>query len=157
MKRRTGLLAVPAWLLAACATPVRERPSRFWSGRLSLHVQGDTPQDWHAAFELQGSPAQGQLDLLSPLGHVLVRLSWTPGHALLEQGEQRWSDTSVQALTERLTRTPVPVPALFDWLEGRATAAEGWTVDTSAWSEGRLQAQRSSPAPAARLRLVLDR
>lgn len=157
MQRRPALSALALGLLAACASPPRERPARFWSGRVGLQVLGDTPQDWHATFELQGSPEQGELQLLSPLGSVLARLSWAPGHALLEQGEQRWRDTQLQSLTQRLARTPVPVSALFDWFEGRETASDGWRVDLSAWQDGRIQAQRLWPAPAARLRIVLDR
>ena len=157
MQRRTALIALPAAFLAACAVTPRERPARFWSGRLGLQVQGDRPQDLYAGFELQGTPEHGDLTLLSPIGSVLARLTWQPGQALLEQGDRRWNDTSVDALTLRLTHTAVPVLALFDWLEGRATASEGWSVDLSAWSEGRIQAQRLSPPPQARLRIVLDR
>ncbi len=157
MQRRTALIALPAGLLAACASPPRERPTRFWSGRLGLQVQGDPPQDLHAGFELQGSPEQGELSLLSPLGLVLARLSWRPGQALLEQGEQRWQGASVDALVQGLTHAPVPISALFDWLQGRPSRSEGWSVDLSGWSDGRILAQRQHPAPAARLRIVLER
>lgn len=157
MLRRTALIALPAGLLAACASAPRERPARFWSGRLGLQVQGDKPQDLQAGFELQGSPEHGELTLLSPIGSVLARLSWAPGRALLEQGEQRWTDSSLDALTLRLTGTTMPVQALFDWLEGRPATSEGWVANLSAWPEGRIQAQRQSPSPAARLRIVLER
>ncbi len=157
MQRRTALTALPALLLAACAVPPRERPARFWSGRLALQVLGEAPRDVQAAFELQGSPEQGELTLLSPLGTLLARLSWRPGQALLEQGEQRWHDQSVDALALRLVRTPLPLAALFDWFEGRASESAGWTADLSAWAEGRIRAERTSPAPAARLRIVLER
>lgn len=157
MQRRTALMALPAGFLAACATTPSERPARFWSGRLGLQVQGDNPQDLFAGFELEGSPTQGALTLLSPIGTVLARLGWQPGQAQLEQGDRRWTDRSIDALTQRLAHTSVPVTVLFDWLEGRATASEGWTVDLQAWEEGRIQAQRLSPPPVARLRIVLDR
>lgn len=156
MQRRTVLMALPVGFLAACASAPRERPARFWSGRLGLQVQGDKPQDLQAGFELQGGPEHGELTLLSPIGSVLARLSWAPGHALLEQGEQRWTDNSLDALTLRLAGTAMPVQALFDWLEGRATVSEGWNVDLSGWPDGRIQAQRLSP-PQARLRIVLER
>ena len=157
MQRRSALIALPAALLAACASPPRQRPARFWSGRLGLQVQGDKPQDLYAGFELQGSPEQGELSLLSPIGLLLARLSWRPGQALLEQGEQRWQAASVDALAQRLAHTALPIATLFDWLEGRPGSSEGWSVDLSGWSEGRILAQRQQPAPAARLRIVLER
>jgi len=157
MQRRTALIALPAGLLAACASPPRERPARFWSGRLGLQVQSDPPQDLYAGFELQGSAEQGELSLLSPIGLLLARLRWQPGQALLEQGEQRWRDASVDALARRLAHTALPIATLFDWLEGRPSRSEGWSVDLSGWSEGRILAQRQQPAPAARLRIVLER
>lgn len=157
MQRRTMFIALTAGVLAACASAPRERPARFWSGRLGLQVQGDKPQDLFAGFELQGSPEQGELSLLSPIGLLLARLSWRPGQALLEQGEQRWQDTSVDALAQRLAHTAVPIAALFDWLEGRPNASAGWSVDLSDWSQGRILAQRQTTAPAARLRIVVER
>jgi outer membrane lipoprotein LolB len=157
MQRRTALIALPVALLAACASPPRERPPRFWSGRLGLQVHSEPPQDLHAGFELQGSPERGELQLLSPIGQSLARLRWQPGQALLEQGQQRWQDSSVDALAQRLARTAVPISALFDWLEGRPNSSEGWSVDLSRWSEGRISAQRLQPGPAARLRIVLER
>ncbi|MBM3386797.1 MAG: outer membrane lipoprotein LolB [Betaproteobacteria bacterium] len=156
MLRRTALIALPTGLLAACASAPRERPARFWSGRLGLQVQSSPPQDVYAGFELQGGPEHGELTLLSPIGSVLARLSWSPGHALLEQGGQHWTDSSLDALTQRLVNTVIPVQALFDWLEGRASPGGDWQVDLSAWSAGRIQAQRLSP-PSARLRIVLER
>ena len=46
--------------------------------------------------------------------------------------------------------------ALFDWLQGRATAAAGWQVDLSRMEQGRLSARRHDPQPPAALRIVLD-
>lgn len=153
------VLALPLSVeLSGCATPsAPQRPDDFWSGRLSLHVQSDPPQTWHAGFELQGSPLQGELVLLSPLGQALVRLNWTPTGALYEQGSQQVREASLQALGARLGTGIPPVEAMFEWLAGRATAVAGWQVDLSQHGQGRLLAQRLSPGPAARLAIVLDR
>jgi len=156
MKRRIAITAL-ALLLGACATPPRERPARFWSGRLGLQVDSQPPQNWQAAFELQGHPQAGELTLINPLGGgVLARLSWTPQQATLERGNQRWTQPSVEALAQQLAQTPLPVQALFDWIEGRPLMHAGWQPDLSALGEGRIQAQRQQPAPAAQLRIVLD-
>lgn len=159
MKRRTLIGATGALLLVACATPRATHPpaADHWSGRLSLQIQSDPVQAYFASFELNGTAERGELVLYSPIGTTLAQLTWTPESAQLQQGDQYWRDTHLNALTQRLTRTPIPVQALFDWLAGRATAADGWLVDHSSWAEGRLHAQRITPPPAAQLRIVLDR
>ena len=155
MTRRLAVLAL-ALLLGACATPVRERPAQFWSGRMGLQVHSDPPQSLQATFELQGNPQTGELTLFTPIGGVAAKLSWTPQQATLERGNERWTQPSVEALARQLVQAPVPVQALFDWIEGRATTYAGWQAELSALGEGRILAQRSQPAPAAHLRIVLD-
>lgn len=160
--KRLAVLGVGSWLLSAlvgCATqrPPPTNPAAFWSGRLALHLDGLPPQHWSASFELQGSAAQGEMLLLSPIGTSLARLSWTPQSAQLEQGQEKTSSSSLQSLSQRLTGTNLPIAALFDWLAGQATTVPGWQVDLSAHPQGRLTAQRREPAPEAVLRIVLDR
>ncbi|PUE55816.1 lipoprotein insertase outer membrane protein LolB [Limnohabitans parvus] len=145
--------------LAGCATP---RPpaadtAAFWSGRLALQLQSTPPQNWSVSFELQGSAEQGQMVLLSPIGTSLARLSWTPQTAWLEQGQDKTESSSLQSLSQRLTGTDLPIAALFEWLAGKAADAPGWQVDLSAHPQGRLTARRSTPAPEAVLRILLDR
>ena len=145
--------------LLGCATPrakVTDTTS-FWSGRLALQLQSTPPQSWSASFELQGSAEQGQMTLLSPIGTTLARLSWTPHAARLEQGQDKTESSNLQSLSQRLTGTDLPIAALFEWLEGKAADVPGWQVDFSAHPEGRLTARRSTPAPEAVLRILLDR
>jgi outer membrane lipoprotein LolB len=160
-KRLAGLGAGSGFLLvlAGCATQRQPtaNPAAFWSGRLALQLQSHPPQSWSTSFELQGTAAQGQLLFLSPIGTTLARLSWTPHSAQLEQGQEKIEGTSLPSLSQRLTGTHLPIPALFDWLAGQTTTVAGWQVDLSAHAQGRLTAQRDAPAPAAVLRIVLDR
>ena len=149
-----GMLA-----LAGCATP-RPQPTdttTFWSGRLALQLRSTPPQSWSASFELQGSAEQGQMPVLSPLGPTFARLNWTPHAAWLEQGQDKTESSNLQSLSQRLTGTDLPIAALFEWLEGKAADVPGWQVDFSAHPEGRLTARRSTPAPEAVLRILLDR
>ena len=155
MKRRL-VVALLGGLLAACASPPRQRPAQFWSGRMGLVLQSDPPQNLQASFELQGSAQAGDLTLLNPIGGILARLSWNPQQATLERGNERWTQASVEALAQQLVQTPLPIQALFDWIEGRAVVHAGWQPDLSALQLGRIVAQRSQPAPAALLRIVLD-
>ena len=155
MRRR--LLTIALCLgLTACTTPVRERAGPFWSGRIGLQIQSEPPQSLQAGFELQGSVEAGVLTLLSPVGSTLARLSWRPRQAVLEKGNERWQGNSLQELAEQLAQTPLPVQALFDWLEGKATPYAGWEPDLSGREQGRIVARRTQPTPAAQLRIALD-
>lgn len=156
MNLRRAALLLCALALASCATPRQPPSSAFWSGRLALQVQSDPVQQWFANFELQGSAEQGELLLLTPIGTSLAKLSWTPDSARLEQGGRTVQGDSLSQLSERLSGTALPVAALFDWLAGKPADAPGWQADLSGHAQGRLSAQRSQPAPAASLRIVLD-
>lgn len=153
----TGSLLLMA--IAGCSTPPSQPvdTSAFWAGRLALQVQGTPPQNWSASFELQGSAETGQMVLLSPIGTTLARLSWTPQTAWLEQGSDKTESSNLQSLSQRLTGTDLPVAALFEWLAGKTAQAPGWQADLSAHAQGRLTAKRTTPAPEAVLRIVLDR
>ena len=156
--RRHWLLLAAATALAGCASPWRagEPAPPSWSGRLALQVQSQPPQSFSAAFTLRGAPERGELSLNTPLGSTLAYLTWEPGTAVLRaNGEVRRFD-SVQALTAEAVGTALPLAALFDWLAGQPTQVPGWQPDLSRLTDGRLQARREAPAPAADLRIVLD-
>ena len=59
-------------------------------------------------------------------------------------------------LTEETTGAALPMGAIFDWLEGKATASPGWQADLSALNQGTLVAKRVSPEPLVVLRIKLD-
>ncbi len=155
MKRRLAIV-LACLLLGACASPPKERPPQFWSGRMGLLVQSDPPQSLQASFELQGTPQAGDLTLINPIGGTLARLSWNPQQAILERGAERWTGANVEQLAQQLVQTPLPIQALFDWIEGRATTPAGWQADLRALDQGRIVATRQQPAPPAQMRIVLD-
>ena len=149
--------------MSGCATP--RLPSSdsaadnasFWSGRMAIQVIKEPPESMSASFELQGSAERGDMLLLSPIGTTLARLAWSPDMAQLTQGEKTLESPSLQSLATRLTGTELPIAALFDWLAGRTAEAPGWQVNLSQHAQGRLSAERLSPAPRTVLRIVLDR
>ncbi|WP_137893259.1 lipoprotein insertase outer membrane protein LolB [Ramlibacter sp. 2FC] len=154
-------LALPlaAALLAGCAQPPRSAPPGpgVWSGRLALQIASEPPQSFAAGFELRGRADEGELLLTSPLGNTLALMSWSADSARLRQGTEERRYESLDALASEITGAPIPVRALFDWLEGHATVADGWQADLTRLAEGRLLARRAEPAPAAELRLLLER
>ena len=154
-----GALLAGVLCLSGCATPSRQLTpeAAFWAGRIAVQIQSQPAQSLSAAFELQGSATQGELQLLSPIGSTLAQLNWTSETAKLSQDAREWSGASLDELMTQLTGTPLPMAALFDWLAGHATAPPGWQVDLSQWAKGRIQAERQSPAPAVQLKVVLER
>lgn len=153
-----------ALALTGCSTPHIPKPAPgsssglAWSGRMGLQVQDplEQEQSFSASFHLQGSPEQGSLDVFNPLGSQIAKLQWQPGSALLQQGERITQSDSLQELLRQSLGTALPVQALFSWLQGHNASAEGWQVDLSRHSEGRITAQRITPLPHATLRVVLQ-
>ncbi|GAA3994583.1 hypothetical protein GCM10022279_17710 [Comamonas faecalis] len=159
-RQRLHLVAGLTLLLAGCAQPLPAPApiANYWSGRLALQVQDAPSQSFHAGFELTGQADAGTLTLLNPLGNLLALLRWNASGALLQQGERQERYASLQALTQELTGTALPVAALFDWLAGHTgVQASGWQVDLSDYARGRIVATRTSPAPQAQLRIALER
>jgi outer membrane lipoprotein LolB len=149
-------------LLSACATPTSIRPAvqasadKQWQGRLSVTVQSDPPRNMSAGFSLEGDARQGELNLFSPLGTTLATLQWNPTTTQWLQGSQQRRYDSMAHLTEETTGAALPMAAMFDWLEGKATASPGWQADLSALKQGTLVAKRVSPEPLVVLRIKLD-
>jgi len=154
-------------LIAGCAINPRTRgindlEHKVWRGRLSLRVQADAnaeqkqDQSFSAAFELQGNPAQGELQFFTPLGSTAAALHWSITGAVLQARGETHEFSDLSQLITSLMGTDVPVAALFAWLDGQAQVADGWQVDLSQRAQGKIQARRISPAPVAELRVLLD-
>ena len=139
-------------------------------GRLSLRIASEPPQSLYAGFTLNGDAQTGDLTLSSPLGNSLAQLSWTPQSAVLKANNETKEYPSTSALIESVTGTIIPLNALFDWMTGKDTPAEGWEIDLSNMKSPtaktanssnetvqRFVAKRFSPLPAAELRIALDK
>ncbi len=161
MQRRPCLRVLSAaglWsalLIGGCASTVQPG-LRLWSGRLAVTVHDTPAQHVSVGFELEGSADAGSLTLLSPLGTTVARVRWSPQGALWQRGSEWQSRPTLGELTRELMGTELPVADLFHWLNGQATNTEGWQVDLSRHSDGRIQAQRQSPLPRAELRVVFE-
>lgn len=128
-----------------------------WSGRLSLRIDSEPEQTFAALFDLSGSASAGSLTLTTPIGSTLAIMQWTPGDAVLKNGGATRHFDSVEALIEAATGAAIPIGALFGWLAGRNDNVAGWHANLSQISAGRLQATRSTPLPAADLRIAFER
>lgn len=139
------------------ATPTPQPERRHWAGKLSVRIDREPVQYFSAGFELQGDSEAGEMQLFSPLGSTVATLRWqADGGAQWQRGEQLRHYPDMAELSADLTGTALPLASLFDWLQGRATAVDGWQVDLSQHASGKLQAQRLQPTPSAQLRLVFE-
>lgn len=154
------LAACAVLLLAACAVPPRTPAApgvQVWTGRLALTLEGQASQSFSAGFELRGAPDNGELTLYNPIGGTLAVLAWSPGTATLLAGGTARQFPSLEALAQEATGAPLPVAALFDWLDGKPTPIAGWEADVTQVADGRLRARRNAPPPVADLRMVFER
>lgn len=158
--RRWLLCTLGLCSLVACSTPpprTQAEPAH-WEGRFALSYQDQAGLDRYASamFELSGSPEQGRLLLVSPLGTQLANIRWSPGEAILQQTTQTTAFTSLEELLVQTLGTVLPIQALFHWLEGQPTPGLEWETDLSELAQGRLSASHHGAA-AIRLRILLSR
>ena len=81
-------------------------------------------------FQWQHNPLQNQLRLTTFLGQTVLNMQSTSAGASVETyDEQNYSDISADRLIARLTGLTIPVEQLNDWLLGKPTNADKYTVN----------------------------
>ena len=158
----SAILLFAIILIAGCAhktvaSGLNDAKNGFWAGRIGLQIESDPPQAFFAGFELAGEVEKGRLSLTSPIGSTLAVMRWSPTEAVLESGGETKRFDSVDTLLEKTTGAAIPVSALFDWLKGENTSLNGWTADLSQQATGRIEAVRTTPLPATKLRIVFEK
>ncbi len=140
MTRRSFLLASASSLatlaLAGCGTlapaPGADSTRRFHDdisvgGRLSVrYQQNGKPESVQGKFLWQQSATRTDIELASPLGQTLARITLLPGSAILEQsGKPTAEATDAGALTKAVLGWPLPVGGLRYWLQGYLRTLSG--------------------------------
>lgn len=164
--RFTSLLLclLTLFLVLGCAVPIRtpaENSAHLanWNGRLSVRVDATetlAAQAFSSTFELQGKPEQGELRFYTPLGSTAAGIVWSPEQAQMQSGSDIQYFSNITDLITQVLGTAVPVTALFAWLAGEQLSLDGWQVDQSQYDHGKITARRTSPAPQAEIRVVLE-
>lgn len=99
-------------------------------------------------YELRGGPRAGSLTVLSPFGTTRALVEWDARGATLTTGATPAARyASPEALMRDAFGVALPLPALFDWLAGRGSGAEGWLPDLGGWRDGVVVARRGGPDP----------
>jgi outer membrane lipoprotein LolB len=173
----TGLrigLGIATFFIAGCAvqkaaivqsalnTAGRHAPQTY-AGRISLVIDPEantsaSPQSFSGGFELRGNAEMGELDLLTPLGQIVMQLRWQPDMAMILRGNERQVFANADDLIQRATGAELSLAQLFAWLRGEPlqSSAQTWQVDLENHANGRIIARRSMPTPAV-LRIALNK
>ena len=140
---------------------------------MSLSVaawDGQPARGFTASFELRGSAQLGALEISGPLGTQALRADWSDPLYRLDTGQGPQAYGSLEELARVGLGEPLPLAALFDWLQGRPwpgapyTSPDGhgarfeqlgWVLDAQALNEGALRATRQAQ-PTLTLRIRLD-
>ncbi len=144
--------------VAGCASlePLNKEPSNSksaqalerWQGRFNAIIEGNDAgnpsgikrESLTGRFELtvaqsatNAAPTNTMLELSSPLGQLMARLTIGPNTARLETADRGdFSAPDMDSLTDRILGWRIPVQYLSAWLQGKKT--EGSTLD----AQGRL-------------------
>ncbi len=159
---RSGWFSVLLFLTACSSTPtvqpLAQGGATHWQGRLALKVEGPAAQAWTAFFELDGTPEYGSLVLNSLFGNRLARMQWAPHSASLQTPSDTLQFSSLEAMAAHHTPSPIPVAALFSWLQGQRVDVKGWEVSMDQLQQGRLSAlQRGPDSALMELKIILER
>ena len=142
VQKRVILQSAQAFFVVVEAHP------EVWRGGPALH--GGTEQLLHQMAQghalLGGPPFEG-------INQGMLR--WAPGEAVWRLGQDERRFGSLDALLIQTLGTPLPVPTVFAWIEGRALALDGWELVSLPSSNQPLVARRHYPAPSLELRLQL--
>ena len=179
--RGAGALAF-ALFLQACVSHPPPLPGHVYAGRLAVRTDaapGLPARSMSGQFELSGTASSGQLILTSPIGTTVARARWSdptgtqgePSKIELEADGGTTRYATLEEMMQRASGDQLPLPAMFDWLDGRPWPAApvqrgangssfdqlGWHVDLSQLADNRLiDAQRALPAPTLHVRVKLD-
>ncbi len=173
ISRRLLLSLVPASvLLSACA--IVPESARLRRGKFSFSLstaQGQSAEQ--GRYELTETAEYTRLDLITPLGGVLVRITLTPHRAVLEHGDAISEASTAEELMKKELGLALPVSMLSSWLDGspyaktafrtiseRSFEQQGWVISVRRrHPDGRpalIGAQTSSADFSARLTLSID-
>jgi outer membrane lipoprotein LolB len=108
------------------AASVNVLPSVFAAeGRLAVNAAG---KGHYGGFVWQHENQTDVLDIVSPLGSVVARLTRSPSSVVLENGHGRQEAADADTLTTRLLGYPLPLDPLAWWLSGLPAPDASWVA-----------------------------
>ena len=189
---------LPSWLLAVCVVyfvsgcsslqPLPQGERSFYDkiqihGRFSANYEHNNQlQSTQGRFQWNQHGQSIDIDLLSPLGQTVARLTIAPGAATIQQsGRETLVANSSAELTEQTLGWVLPVEGMRDWLQGfnrrenkslEAASptgigefdADGWHIQYVSWQQNdqsvypkRIDLARNSlHLKQLKLRIIID-
>ena len=184
------LALVTLCIATSCSTlqPLA-RTERYFYDRILIHgrfsakfEQNGRLQSVQGRFEWRQNDHDIDIDLLSPLGQTVARISIVPGLAKIQQsGKETKVAGNITELTEQTLGWALPVSGMRDWLQGFSRSrtsdlqtasptgtaifdTDGWRIEYVSWQENNLSAypkridllRTSLNATPLSLRIVID-
>jgi outer membrane lipoprotein LolB len=149
---QTVMCLFVALILSACSSVrapedlVRNQDPNapLWTGRIALTVESEPKQSFVAEFDLEGNAQAGEMQFYTRLGTTLAQARWAKGGAQLTLPQKSpYSFASLEALTQKLLGTALPLNMVFAWASGQDAqmqVPENWRVIS--------QTRETSLAPA---------
>jgi outer membrane biogenesis lipoprotein LolB len=151
-----------------------------WDGRFSVKVTGITDannQGGSGGFTLTQDALTDVLEVRSPVGGSIAKITIKPGEASLERNGQITTAVDADTLLQNALGLPLPARGLSDWLRGQTRSGsnasvernsngqvskisqDGWTLSYVWGNSSRLEKlsmTRSSNIGSIDIRLVFD-
>jgi outer membrane biogenesis lipoprotein LolB/tetratricopeptide (TPR) repeat protein len=155
-----------------------KKSPQLWDGRFAVKVSGkDSKNGGSGAFTLSHEAQTDILDIRSPMGGAMAKITINASGAKLEDGDKIFEAHDADALLQSYTGLPLPARGLSKWLNGEARVGapasierddklraqkiiqDGWTMSFQ-WTEKnqikKLDLTRKSPTGLIEIKIIFE-
>jgi outer membrane biogenesis lipoprotein LolB/tetratricopeptide (TPR) repeat protein len=155
-----------------------KKSPQLWDGRFAVKVSGkDSKNGGSGAFTLSHESQTDILDIRSPMGGAMAKITINASGAKLEDGDKIFEAHDADALLQSYTGLPLPARGLSKWLNGEARVGapasierddklraqkiiqDGWTMAFQ-WTEKnkikKLDLTRKSPTGLIEIKIIFE-
>jgi outer membrane biogenesis lipoprotein LolB len=155
-----------------------KKSPQLWDGRFAVKVSGkDSKNGGSGAFTLSHEAQTDILDIRSPMGGAMAKITINASGAKLEDGDKIFEAHDADALLQSYTGLPLPARGLSKWLNGEARVGapasierddklraqkiiqDGWTMAFQ-WTEKnqikKLDLTRKSPTGLIEIKIIFE-
>jgi outer membrane biogenesis lipoprotein LolB/tetratricopeptide (TPR) repeat protein len=155
-----------------------KKSPQLWDGRFAVKVSGkDSKNGGSGAFTLSHEAQTDILDIRSPMGGAMGKITINASGAKLEDGDKIFEAHDADALLQSYTGLPLPARGLSKWLNGEARIGapasierddklraqkiiqDGWTMAFQ-WTEKnqikKLDLTRKSPTGLIEIKIIFE-
>jgi outer membrane biogenesis lipoprotein LolB/tetratricopeptide (TPR) repeat protein len=155
-----------------------KKSPQLWDGRFAVKVSGkDSKNGGSGAFTLSHEAQTDILDIRSPMGGAMAKITINASGAKLEDGDKIFEAHDADALLQSYTGLPLPARGLSKWLNGEARVGapasierddklraqkiiqDGWTMAFQ-WTDKnqikKLDLSRKSPTGLIEIKIIFE-